>query len=121
MQIYYCIKKKINKAFEQYDLILNNFPGHTLSDEIYMRKAQVYISSNNFEKALYNLEMINSDWSYDILSDDALFKRAKIYDDFLKNSEKALSLYEQILTEHPESIYVSESRKRYRDLRGDNL
>ena len=114
-------QKKINKAFEQYDLILNNFPGHTLSDEIYMRKAQVYISSNNFEKALYNLEMINSDWSYDILSDDALFNRAKIYDDFLKNSEKALSLYEQILTEYPESIYVSESRKRYRDLRGDNL
>ena len=86
-----------------------------------MRKAQVYISSNNFEKALYNLEIINSDWNYDILSDDALFKRAKIYDDFLKNSEKALSLYEQILTEHPDSIYVSESRKRYRFLRGDNL
>jgi len=114
-------QKKINAAFEQYDLILNNFPGHTLSDEIYMRKAQVYISSNNFEKALYNLEIINSDWNYDILSDDALFKRAKIYDDFLKNSEKALSLYEQILTEHPDSIYVSESRKRYRFLRGDNL
>ncbi len=114
-------QKKINAAFEQYDFILNNFPGHTLSDEIYMRKAQVYISSNNFEKALYNLEIINSDWNYDILSDDALFKRAKIYDDFLKNSEKALSLYEQILIEHPDSIYVSESRKRYRFLRGDNL
>lgn len=114
-------QKNFNAAIMQYDSILSMYAGHSLTDEIYMKKAQIYMINNNFDKALFNLELINSNWNYDILSDDAIYKRAKIYDDFLKNSEKALELYEQILLEYPSSIYISESRKRYRDLRGDNL
>ena len=64
---------------------------------------------------------VTQEYNYDILADDALYKRAKIYDDVLKNSELAMKLYEQILLEHNSSIYVAESRKRFRDLRGDNL
>ena len=114
-------QQKYDEAFLQYDSILNVYPGHSLSDEIYMKKAQVYINNNNFKQALLNLEMINANWNYDILSDDAIYTRAKIYDDYLKNSDKALSLYEKILIDHPSSIYVAESRKRFRELRGDNL
>ena len=32
-----------------------------------------------------------------------------------------MKIYEKILLEHNSSIYVAESRKRYRELRGDNL
>ena len=55
------------------------------------------------------------------MADDALYKRAKIYDDILKDPNLAMQLYEQILLEHNSSIYVAEARRRYRDLRGDNL
>ena len=50
-----------------------------------------------------------------------LFKRAKIFDDFLKDSDLAMKLYQQILLNHRSSIYVAESRLRYRYLRGDNI
>ena len=66
-------------------------------------------------------EKIEKDWSYDILADDALYKRAKIYDDILNDKDSSMKIYEQILLEHSSSIYVAESRKRYRELRGDNL
>jgi hypothetical protein len=32
-----------------------------------------------------------------------------------------MKIYEHILLEHNSSIYVAESRKRFRELRGDNL
>ena len=110
-----------DEAILKYDSVLTAFSGHSLSDEIYMRKAGIYLNNGNIEDALVNYEKIEEDWSYDILADDALYKRAKIYDDILNNSELAMKLYEQILLEHNSSIYVAESRKRFRDLRGDNL
>ena len=66
-------------------------------------------------------EKITSEFSYDILADDALYKQAKIYDKILNNSKKAMTLYEKILLEYNGSIFTVEARKRYRALRGDNL
>jgi len=117
--LYY--QQKYDQAIQKYDSVLISFPGHSLSDEIYMRKADIYLNNRKIEAALDNYEKIEEDWGYDILADDALYKRAKIHDDLLNDSESAMKLYEQILLDHNSSIYVAESRKRFRDLRGDNL
>ena len=114
-------QQKYDKALQKYDSILTVFPGHSLSDEIYMRKANIYLANGKVEEALVNYENIEEHWGYDILADDALYKRAKIYDDKLNDFESAMKLYEQILLEHNSSIYVAEARKRFRDLRGNNL
>ena len=113
-------QQKYPEAVLKYDSVLSVFPGHSLSDEIYMRKASISLKNGNIEDALANYEKIEEDWSYDILADDALYKRAKIYDDILNHSDSAMKLYEQILLEHKSSIYVAESRKRFRYLRGDH-
>ena len=114
-------QQRYDEAIQKYDSVLAVFSGHSLSDEIYMRKASIYLKTGKFEDALANYEKIERDWSYDILADDALYKRAKIYDYFLNDPKSAIKLYEKILLEHNSSIYVAESRKRFRDLRGDNL
>jgi TolA-binding protein len=55
----------------------------------------------------------------DIYGDDALFKMAEIYQFNLKDIEKAKSLYQEVLTKYPASVYTVEARKRFRKLRGD--
>jgi tetratricopeptide (TPR) repeat protein len=114
-------QQKYEKAIAKYDSVITIFPGHTLSDEIYMRKAEIYMKLNNTDMVLEMYNKIASDWNYDILADDALYKMAKLYDNTLSNPEKAMELYEKILLEHNSSIFVAEARKRFRILRGDNL
>jgi tetratricopeptide (TPR) repeat protein len=114
-------QQKYEKAIVKYDSVITIFPGHTLSDEIYMRKAEIHMQLNNTEMVLEMYNKIATDWSYDILADDALYKMAKLYDNTLSNPEKAMELYEKILLEHNSSIFVAEARKRFRILRGDNL
>jgi hypothetical protein len=67
------------------------------------------------------LETIVNHYSFDILYDDALFNLANIYEIKLDNIEKASKYYEKILLECSGSFYMSESRKKYRKLRGDDL
>ena len=43
------------------------------------------------------------------------------YDEILNDYTLAMDLYEKILLEHNSSVFVAESRKRFRDLRGDNI
>ena len=114
-------QQKYEKAIAKYDSVISIFPGHTLSDEIYMRKAKIYMQLNNTEMVLNMYDKIATDWDYDILADDALYNMAKVYDNILLKPDKAMELYEKILLEHNSSIFVAESRKRFRILRGDNL
>ena len=114
-------QQKYQEAITKYDSVLTAFPGHTLSDEIYMRKAEIYIQLNNIDLAIKMYQRIISDWGYDILADDALYRLAKLYDNTLVDKVKAMELYEKILLEHNSSIFTAEARKRFRILRGDNL
>ena len=114
-------QQKYDEAIIKYDSVLIAFSGHTLTDEIYLRKSEIYYLQNKYDLALSELKRIEEDWSYDILADDALYKRAKIYENILDDMNNAMLLYEKILLEHNSSIFVAESRKRFRELRGDNL
>ena len=44
------------------------------------------------------------DYSFDILADDAMFKLAELYETKLNDKEKAKSLYEELLLQHPGSL-----------------
>uniref|UniRef100_UPI0032B2B95F tetratricopeptide repeat protein n=1 Tax=Croceibacter atlanticus TaxID=313588 RepID=UPI0032B2B95F len=99
--------EKYEEAIVKYDSVLTAFPGHTLSDEIYMRKAEIYMQLNNTDLAIQMYQKIINEWSYDILADDALYRQAKIHDDILHDSVKAMELYEKILLEHQKTKKIA--------------
>ena len=102
------------------DSIENLYPNHSLDDDVLFRKAKINLKNGKIQEAVANLEKIITDFSYDSLADDALFLLADTYQFRLKDTVKAQEYYKKLLVDHPGSIFVVESRKRYRELRGDS-
>lgn len=92
---------------------------HPLDDEVLYSKAGIYIREKDYLSADSILDKIVRDYKDDILADNALFKRAELQGGALNNKEKAMALYEQLLKDYPGSLFTTEARKRFRQLRGD--
>ncbi len=114
-------QNKYDKALSSLDGMLKKYNGHSLTDEIYYQKAAIHERTGNFAEAISNLQKIAENPQYDILSDDALYKMAFIYEESLNEPEKAKQLYNDLLVKHQGSIYTAEARKRFRKLRGDTV
>ncbi len=112
---------KYTQALENYTKMLADFKGHSLTDEIYWQQANLYLKLGEFENAVLYLQKIMSDYADDIYADDANFLLGKIYEENLKNPEKAMKHYEDHIITFPGSLYTAEARKRFRELRGDKL
>jgi len=103
------------------DSIPKFFPSTRLIDDILMAKFQMAYQQKQYELAKENLEKVISDFAYDVLADDALFELAKLEEEKFENPERAMDLYKTIITDYPSSLFVVESRKRFRFLRGDDI
>jgi tetratricopeptide (TPR) repeat protein len=114
-------QNKNEQALQGLNSLLEKYPKHSLTDEVYWLQAQIFMKENQNEKAIQQLEKIVANYPLDILGDDAHFLMAKLYEEKLGEKEKAMELYQNHLTKYPGSIYVAESRKRFRQLRGDSV
>lgn len=92
---------------------------HSLKDEVLWSKSKLHLKMADFKTAITTLEQIVKNHKEDILADDAHFMIGKIYEEYLKDKEKAKEYYRNHLTKFPGSIYVVEARKRFRIIRGD--
>ncbi len=109
------------QAFQLYDSIASAFPYHGLNDEILLRKSQAYQQQGKWQDAIALLDKLLLNHSEDILADDALFQLGTIYENQLKDKEKAIEYYKKILFKYKGSLYGVEARKRLRILRGDKM
>lgn len=112
-------RNKNDSALIAFSDMLKKYPGHSLTDEIYWKMANINLQKGNFENAVLQLESIRTIYPTDILGDDAMFLMAEIFELHLYDGERAMELYREFLTQYPGSVYVSEARKRFRKLRGD--
>ncbi|HEY1023733.1 MAG TPA: tetratricopeptide repeat protein [Sphingobacteriaceae bacterium] len=112
---------KTHEALKLLDSIDATYPGHSLTDDILMSRARLFIQQADYESAAVSLQKIIDDHSFDLWADDAIFTLADIFERKLQQPEKAKQLYQRIINDHPGSLYVIEARKRFRNLRGDKV
>jgi TolA-binding protein len=112
-------QNKLAEAKTGLDNLLRNYPGHALTDDALYLKAQLQRRTGDSPGASATLKLLTDNPKYDVLSDDALFLLARIQEEDVKDKAQAQTLYQQLLTKYPGSIYVAEARKRFRRLRGD--
>ena len=113
------LQHQYEAALNKLDSINVLFNEHTLGDDIYYKKAQIYKLTNRYADAAKMYQNIVEYYPTDLYGDDALYKQAELYEYNLNDKEKAKQLYQDVLTKYPGSIYVVDARKHYRYLRGD--
>lgn len=113
------VQHRYNEALARLDSINLLYATHTLGDDIYYKKAQIYQSLSNYENTEIMYKNILEYFPDDLYGDDAQFKLAVLYDKYMANPDKAKLAYEEVMIKYPGSVYTVEARKRYRQLRGD--
>ena len=114
-------QNKRTEALLQFEQMHQNYPGHSLTDEIFWKMANINMELGNFDKALTQLDEIVTNFNGDILGDDAYFLQGQIYQEQLGDEVKAMEIFNDFLLKYPGSVYTAEARKRFRQLRGDNI
>lgn len=104
-----------------FDSISTGYLNHPLADDVLYRKYKLAMKKSNYVLAASYLQKIIDGFGTELLGDDARFYLAELNEFKLINKDKAMELYQEVLTNNPGSLYTVEARKRYRKLRGDSF
>jgi len=107
-------------ALVRLDSISLMYPDNSLSDDILMSKARIYLKMNELHKASEALSRLINTYTDSIWADDALLMLAELWEKQLNDPGKAKTYYQQLMDNYPDSLFHTEARKRFRNLRGDH-
>lgn len=114
-------QNKIDSALMALDSIEQFHAGHSLQDDILLKKAEIAEKRREYAKAVDYYHRIWKEHGFDLLADDAVYRMAKLHENRLNEPDKAMQYYQILLLDYPGSLFTVEARKRFRALRGDLL
>ncbi len=103
-------QKKFSEAANKYSLIYQNPQAFVLHSITELRHAEMILAEDDFDEAIKLFENIAEEGEKNIYADKALYLLGKTYHSGLGNREKALEIYERLLIEFPNSLYIDEAR-----------
>lgn len=109
------------EAFLKLDTLSREYPEHGLLDDIYYLRGMIALKQNKFAEARDFFQKIVTDFPEEIRADNALYQWAQLEEKEFENTSKAMELYEKLFLEHAYSTLAMESRKKFRQLRGDDI
>ncbi len=114
-------QNRFSEAFLMLDTLLQEFPDHSLDDDVLYTKAKVYQQKRDYETTAKLLQKIVEEYPEEIRADNALFMLAELHENQLEEPEKAREYYEKLFIDYSGSTFAVEARKRFRALRGDEV
>jgi len=114
-------RNKDDEALMVLDSVTLDYTYHPIADEVLFKKAEILLKNGRYDEADTLLSQVVEIFPYEILADNALFERAKLHDHYYNDPTMAMDLYQELLTSYPGSLFAVEARKRFRELRGDEL
>lgn len=110
---------KYEEAIIKMDSINLLYSSNTLGDDIYFKKAQIYMIQKKYKDVESMYKNILEYYPNELYADDAQFKLGELYEYYLSDKEKAKQIYQELLLNFSGSTYAVDARMRYRELRGD--
>lgn len=105
------ILKKFKEAKLLFDEIALNQQSLVFQPFCLLKSAEIDIALNDYNSGMKKLDEIYSSKEKSIFSDKALYLKAKIFENALKDLYSAVESYQKILMEFPKSIYLDEARE----------
>ncbi len=112
-------QNKDQEALKVFQQLLLDFKGDQMEAVTNLQIGEIYREFGQYDKALVAFQEIIDKHQESIYVDEALYFSAEILNKNLDKSEEAKAFYEKILFNHQDSIYFTDSREKYRILRGD--
>lgn len=110
-------QNKTQESDRLLDSVAKAFPDAALQDDILMKRSSIALEEGRVMDAVSYLNTIVDTFGQDVLADDAVFQLATIYADRLKDTAKAVTFYEKLITDFPGSTYVQAARAKYQALK----
>jgi tetratricopeptide (TPR) repeat protein len=102
--------------------VIEQYPQAMLVDDALMKTALLQAQAGLYAEALASYQRLLTQFKEtSIARDRAQFNIGEIYEMGLKDKSKAITAYEKLLADYPNSLLTSQARKRIRELRGDSL
>ena len=114
-------QNRFDESFVKMDSLLQQYPSHSLDDDVWYLRAQIYVKQREYQKAADAYQQIIDKYSDGIRADNSLFALAELYEKQLNDQENSKALYEKLFIDFSGSTFAVEARKRYRILRGDKV
>ena len=114
-------RNQYDKALETLDSIRLVGLSHPIFDDVLFKETEIKIKQGFFKDADSLLQRLIEFYPDGLLADDALFLQADLNQNQLNNKIKAMMCYEKLIFKYPASLYTVEARKRFRNLRGDQI
>jgi tetratricopeptide (TPR) repeat protein len=110
-------RKEDSLAIITLDSIVKRYPQNVIADDALFLKARYLEGMGRHEQAVAIYEKVYTGFPYDILADDALYAAAKLQLNSIDMPEAARDLFKQFIVNYPGSIFITEVRRLYRELR----
>jgi tetratricopeptide (TPR) repeat protein len=114
-------QNKYDEALAKLAEIKNTYVVHPLRDDILYLEANIFKNRKDLDSAIKAYNEVITLHPDEIRCDNAIFELAELYDIYLKDTTKAMELYEKLFIDYSNSTFAVEARKRFRKLRGDEI
>lgn len=92
-----------------------------LTDRFAYIRGEILTAMKRTDDAIASYSVIIDGLPESLLRDRAMFAVAGLYDAAKADRLQAIGMYERLLEKYPNSIHANASRRRIRELRGDNI
>lgn len=113
--------KKYQEAIRKINSLKLDDDYSIFQNKLRLTLAELYITTNDFSNALAQLNYLYELKEKTIYSDRALMRIGQVYLYGLKDKMRAEQTFNKLLTEFPDSIFVSEVRELIKRIQSENL
>ena len=117
---YATVQNQTAAAVDTLENLLKYFPESNISPQALFSLGNLYAGQQRFDFALARFRKILSDHPASVVGDRALLRLAEVHEFGLRDLRQAQSLYEQLLKDYPQSLFLEEARRRARELAEKN-